>query len=142
MKVTIKLANITVGLTQTILCTLTIIPMTFSIIKSGGGPFSWGLMVLPIVIPLSFSALFGLFGFFYFYQNYEITKRWLRRTHILTGIAGTLSFVIMPIFPALIVSIPLAIWLLETMTKENIGEKLLITNGLILTCIITYLAFF
>lgn len=138
---TLRQINIFVGLTQTILSTLAVIPITVGVIKSGGGGFGFGLMFLPILVPLAFSALFGVFGLVDYQTYYSKTRKFLIGTHILTAIAGVMAFMIMPLFPFLILSIPLAVSLIKSMTKENIGQQLLITNALILLCLIIFLGF-
>jgi hypothetical protein len=138
---TLRRINITIGIIQIILCGLTIAPLTIKTIVSKGGGFGFGLIFLPILIPLSCSILFGLIGLLNYLENYRGVKLLLAGTHFLTAVAGIGSFLLIPLFPFVVITIPLAIWLGIAMTRENIGKQLLLTNGLLTTCMIAFLSF-
>ena len=135
------MANAIIGPLQTIICLLIIVPLTVSVVRTGGGPFGFGALLLPAIVPLSFSALFGLFGILDYEKNFSNTRKLMAVVHVITAIAGVATFVFMPVFPFAFVAIPIAAFLLVGMRKENLGQKILITNTLILLCLLAVLYF-
>ena len=111
-----------------------IVPLTVQVVKSGGGGFGFGALLLPAVLPLSFCTVFGLFGMIDYEKNYARIRKWFIRGHIMTAIIGIGTFLLIPIYPFLFFSIPIAWGLITSMTRENLGRKILINNGLILIC--------
>jgi hypothetical protein len=133
------MANTIIGLLQTIICLLVIVPFTVSVMRTGGGPFGFGALLLPAVLPLSFAGLFGIYGILDYESNFSRTKRLLVLTHVITAVAGVASFLFIPVFPFAFAAIPIAVMLLAGMSKENVGQKILITNALILSCFLFFL---
>ena len=111
-----------------------IVPLTIQVVKSGGGGFGFGALLLTAVLPLSFCTVFGLFGMIDYEKNYARIKKWFIAGHIMIAIIGVGTFLLIPLYPFLFFSIPIAYGLITTMTRENVGRQILINNGLILIC--------
>lgn len=138
---TLRRINITLGIIQIVICGLTVLPMTIQTIVSKGGGFGFGLLFLPILIPLSCSMLFGLIGLLDYKENYKLVKLLITVAHLVTAFSGIVSFLFMPIFPIILLVIQFSIWLLLTLTRNNIGRQLLFINALLTTGMIVFLSF-
>ena len=137
---TVKLTNTIIGLLLILISISVIVPLTVQVIKSGGGPFGFGALLLPAILPLSICTVFGLFGMIDYEKNFRRIKNLFIIGHVLTAIIGIGIFLIIPIYPFLFIAIPIAWVLITTMTRENVGRQILINNGLILTCMCTIMA--
>ena len=131
---TVKLTNTIIGLILILISISTIVPLTIQVIKSGGGGFGFGALLLPAILPLSICTVFGLFGMIDYQKNYRRIKNLFIVGHVLTAIIGIGIFLLIPIYPFLFIAIPVAWVLVTTMTRENVGRQILLNNGLILTC--------
>ena len=83
--------------------------------------------------------MFGLFGFLNYQRNYERIRKIFIAFHVLVAIIGLAAFIIMPVFPFMMISISIAFGLIMTMNQQNIGRQILINNGLIVICLISIL---
>ncbi|WP_339787160.1 hypothetical protein [uncultured Imperialibacter sp.] len=135
----IKLTNIALGIILIVVSALTVIPLAVQTIQSDGGGFGFGLLLLPAILPLSFCIMFGLFGFLNYQRNYERIRKIFIAFHVLVAIIGLAAFIIMPVFPFMMISISIAFGLIMTMNQQNIGRQILINNGLIVICLISIL---
>lgn len=104
MESKIKLANRIAGIVVIILSLTVSIPLCIKIYLDGGGPWGFGIIGFPILIPLSFYILFGMTGLI---QSDLFQRKAFIITHFITFGIGTIVLFVFPVYPALLVSIPL-----------------------------------
>lgn len=106
MEDSLKIINTIAGILVILLSLAVSIPLTIKIYIDGGGPWGFGIIGFPILIPLSFYALFGCVGLI---RAEALQRRAFIATHFVTFAVGAITLFIFPVYPALLVSIPLAL---------------------------------
>lgn len=112
------------------------IPLTIKIYLDGGGPWGFGIIGFPILIPLSFYILFGLTGLI---RADAYQRRAFIVAHSVTFVVGAITLFIFPVYPALLVSIPLLLAVAGLISHSRFKYYLLlmlllavVANGLLL----------
>jgi hypothetical protein len=132
---TLKNGNIIIGLMQSLLCILTIFPLAISIIKTKGGGFGFGIILLPVLITLCYSITFGIFGFLNYEKYPATTKKWLVLNFIILLFAGLGALLFSPIPIYLLFLLPLAICIPVLASSMKVGKQILFTNLAIFACV-------
>jgi hypothetical protein len=94
MEQNIKLINAVAGALLILLSLAVSIPLTIKVYIDGGGPWGFGIIGFPILVPLSFYILFGCVGLIR-------TEMWQRKifiaTHFVTVAVGVITLFIFPL---------------------------------------------
>ena len=114
---------------------LTIIPLTIELLTNLNFGFNFGLLLLPIYIPLFLSLGFGIITTLAYYYNYNSLKlKIYTLLHIIIAIIGSIACLIIPIIPTILIGLPLTIIMLYNLTYKNLENQLLIMNSLVICC--------
>lgn len=123
MEQNIKLINAVAGALLILLSLAVSIPLTIKVYIDGGGPWGFGIIGFPILVPLSFYILFGCVGLIR-------TEMWQRKifiaTHFVTFAVGVITLFIFPVYPALLVSIPLLLAVIGLVSHSKYKYYLLV----------------
>lgn len=82
------------------------IPLSIMTYQDNGGPWGFGIIGLPILIPLSFYILFGFVGLI---RREDYQRKWFVITLGITFLIGMVMLVILPVYPVAIVLVPLVL---------------------------------
>lgn len=107
MKIPIHAVRTVITIAAVILITLSLvvsIPLTVITYQNNGGPWGFGLIGLPILLPLSFYILFGVVGML---RHEHSQRKWFVVALGVTFFVGIVSFIILPVYPMALVSVPL-----------------------------------
>lgn len=136
MTTNIKRINRVIGLVVIVLSLAVSIPLTIKIFLDGGGPWGFGIVGFPILIPLSFYILFGFTGLI---RSEVYQRRAFIITHFVTFAIGATVLFIFSVYPTLLVSIPLLLAVVGLMSHSKYKYYLLLmrlltilANGLLL----------
>lgn len=132
----LKYSNLILGLIALIGGVLIIIPLAiYTTIHSNEG-FGFGLFLIPIYAPLSFSLSFTFISIWLFFESK--IKDWVLKSyqilHILTVIFGIITCVLVPLFPTIVIGIPFSLLMVINSNYKTIELQLLIINLAILIC--------
>lgn len=106
------------------------IPLTIKTVDEGGGAWGFGVIGLPLLLPLSGYILFGFAGIF----RREIAQRKIFLTaHMATLVTGFVSFSILPIYPAVFALIPFMLFVASAVDRKHLKYYLLIMVVLSIT---------
>lgn len=132
----IKLTNRIAGIIVIILSLTVSIPLVIKIYLEGGGPWGFGIIGLPILIPLSFYILFGITGVI---RSDLFQRKVFIITHFITFGIGAIVLFLFPVYPTLLVSIPLLLAIAGLISHSKYKYYLLLmmilavlANGLLL----------
>jgi hypothetical protein len=132
----IKLINRVVGSTVIVLSLTVSIPLTIKVFLDRGGPWGFGIIGFPILIPLSFYILFGMVGLI---RTDELQRKAFIATHFVTFGIGAVVLFIFPVYPTLFVFIPLILAVLGLISHSRYKYFLMfmlllatIANGVLL----------
>ena len=89
------------GVILVILSLAVSIPLTLHTWKDAGGPWGFGIVSLPVLIPLSAYALFGIAGVASKGQRILFVS-----AHAVTLLIGIVAFIIFPVYPVGLTMIP------------------------------------
>ncbi|MFZ6012159.1 MAG: hypothetical protein ACOYXT_17590 [Bacteroidota bacterium] len=92
------------------------IPLTIKVYLDKGGPWGFGIIGFPILIPLSFCILFGLVGLI---RSDAWQRKAFMAAHLITFVIGAIVLFIFPVYPALLVSIPLFLALIGLLSRSK-----------------------
>jgi hypothetical protein len=121
-RMSIQRINRIVGIILVLLSGTVVVPLTIKTIETGGGPWGFGIVGLPLLLPLSAYFLFGLAGM----VSGEARQRNLFITaHVVTIIVGLGSLFIFPFYPALFALLPIALAVLSIRNKKYFRHYLL-----------------
>jgi hypothetical protein len=112
----IKLVNSVAGIVVIILSLAVSIPLTIKIYLDEGGPWGFGIIGFPILIPLSFYILFGITGLI---RSDIYQRRAFIITHFITFGIGAIVLFIFPVYPTLIVAIPLLLAVIGLISQSQ-----------------------
>jgi hypothetical protein len=132
----IKLLNSIGGILVILLSFAVSIPLTIKVYLDGGGLWGFGIIGFPILIPLSFYILFGLVGLIR-------SDAWQRKAFITAQVVtfgiGAIVLFIFPVYPIILVSIPLLLAVLGLISYSRYKYYLMlmlflaiVSNGLLL----------
>lgn len=103
------------------------IPLTIVTWRAGGGPWGFGIVGLPVLIPLSAYLLFGIAGL----AKQEVVQReWFIGAHIITLVAGIAGLFLFPVYPTFVAAIPLLLAALGIIDKKHFKGFLLLMISL------------
>lgn len=111
-----KTINKLAGIVLILLSILVSIPMTIKTLQHDGGPWAFGVVGLSILIPLSTYLSFGIAGMI----NKE-AKQWTAFivSHLITVSTGIVSLISFPVYPKIIVVIPIVLAILGIVNKKT-----------------------
>lgn len=122
------------ALAHVLISAFTVIPTTVKVITSGGGPFGFALMVLPVTLPLSLSALFGPVAIFTTWMDFKSSKKIFILICLLISLSAILLFFFIPTLPFFLVLMPATVLPLVSLSKENMVKRLILLNTLLIIC--------
>lgn len=105
------------GLILIILSFTIAIPLTIKTIETGGGPWGFGVIGLPILLPLSTYFLFGITGIMN--QNEERQRKLFIASQIISFATGIISYTIFPVLPWIVILVPLIVGIVSIANKKN-----------------------
>jgi len=92
------------------------IPLTISTLQEGGGPWGFGVIGLPVLLPLSACLLFGIAGL----QQHVVKQReFFIGAQIITLITGIVSFFIFPVLPVFLFLLPVLLSTIGIINKRQ-----------------------
>lgn len=149
---TLRTLNITVGSLQLFLTLLIFIPLNVKMISITGGPLGYGLLLLPVTIPIVLASIMGFLGVINFKKRKEpvfITSKFSMVVVILfcaAGflIAGIYSVITTDLLVYFSIGLILALVLTARMEMDTKNrEKLLLsTNSFLLFTLVLLLVLF
>lgn len=121
-KMSIQGVNRITGVILILLSSTVVVPLTIKTIETGGGPWGFGIIGLPVLLPLSAYLLFGLAGV----VSGDARQRNLFITaHFVTIIVGLGSLLVFPFYPAFFALIPIVLAILGISNKKYFRHYLL-----------------
>lgn len=99
------------------------IPLTIRTIREGGGSWGFGVIGLPILLPLSAYILFGIAGALP--KDQPQWKAFLL-AHIITLLIGFVTLALIPIYPGVFALVPLTLFILGLLHKKRFRFYLLL----------------
>lgn len=103
------------------------VPLTVVTWRSGGGPWGFGIVGLPVLIPLSAYLLFGIAGL----AKQEVVQReWFIGAHLITLIAGIAGLFMFPVYPVFVAVIPVLLATVGIIDKRHFKALLLLMISL------------
>ena len=132
MRLSIKKLNVIAGILQLLINIIFIIPATLHILDTGEGGFGYGILLLSVTIPLIYMSVFAFFAFFNYEDHFKKIKKLLIIAYVLAIIICVLSFLWVPMVVYALTGIPIFIVLALGIIEENIGRRILFTNGMVL----------
>lgn len=111
------------GVLLVVLSVAVSIPLTLRTWMEQGGPWGFGIVSLPVLLPLSFLILFGIAA---------LPAQWVRRreyfigAHLVSLVVGITSFLMFPVYPALLMVIPVALASIGIVSKRYLRFFLLL----------------
>ena len=112
----IRIINKIAGLLLILLSMSVVIPLSIITIKTGGGTSGFGIIGLPVLLPLSAYLLFGIAAWLKFEAR---QRRIFIAAHIITFSTGLIGVLLFPVYPKPIVLIPLALAVFGIANKRN-----------------------
>lgn len=108
----IKAASVTV----IVLSATVAIPLTIKTYRDGGGPWGFGMIGLPILIPLSLYFLFGIAALL---KTPERQRQAYIISHLVTFSVGLIILILFPVYPLWLVSIPMILALAGIVSRQR-----------------------
>jgi hypothetical protein len=99
------------------------IPLTVKTIRDGGGTWGFGVIGLPLLLPLSAYILFGIAGTL---QKDQRQWKAFLLAHAITLVIGLVSLSLIPIYPGVFVLIPVTLFILGLANKKQFRFFLLL----------------
>jgi hypothetical protein len=131
-----KRINLILGAVLIALSILVSIPLMLKTFRDGGGPWGFGFIELPVLIPLSLYVLFGIAGLV---LREKQQRNVFIAGHLITGSAGMFMLFLFPVFPAFVPIMPLTLALFGLLSYSSYRYYLfimlvlgVIANGLLL----------
>lgn len=123
MERSINLINMIAGILVILLSATVSIPLAIKVYLDGGGPWGFGIVGFPILIPLSFYILFGLVGLI---RADAYQRKAFIAMHFITFGIGAIVLFIFPVYPTILVSIPLLLAVMGVMSHSKYKYYLLL----------------
>jgi hypothetical protein len=99
------------------------IPLTIITYQDNGGLWAFGIIGLPILIPLSFYLLFGVAGLI---RHEHSQRRWFVVALVTTFLAGVATLIILPVYPIALALVPLILSVLGMVSRSRYKYYLII----------------
>lgn len=112
------------------------IPLTIMTYRDNGGPWGFGILGLPILVPLSLYFIFGITGLV---RRDDYQRKLFMLTVGLTFLVGIVSLIILPVYPILFVLIPSVLSVLGMLSRTRYKYYLIVMIGLGMTANIVLL---
>jgi hypothetical protein len=128
----LKTINRIVGLLVLLVGIVSVIPMTIHLFLHHGGPFGLGWLLIPLIVPLCAGIGYGILAVWNGRFNYTRLNNRFVLVHILVALAIIFSYVSFPVFPYLLYSLPIFIWVFIRY-RRHVFALLLLVNLLTLT---------
>lgn len=119
----IQTLNKAAGLLLILLSISVTISLTIKTLVTGGGTWGFGIIGIPILLPLSAYILFGIAGWI---KNKALQRKIFITAHGVTLSIGLISLIIFPVYPKAFVVIPVSLAILSVVSRNNF-EYLLLT---------------
>lgn len=119
----IQILNKAAGLLLILLSISVTISLTIKTFVTGGGTWGFGIVGIPILLPLSAYIIFGIAGWI---ENEALKRKIFITAHWVTLSIGLISLIIFPVYPKVFVLIPLSLAILSMVSKDRF-EYLLLT---------------
>lgn len=97
-------------------CTVSV-PLSILTFQTHGGPWGFGVIGLPVLLPLTAYSLFGLAPWF---KKEATQRRIFLAAHVITIVTGVSSIFIFPVYPLGVAVIPLALAVLGFVDKRHL----------------------
>lgn len=92
------------------------IPLTIKTCLDNGGPWGFGMIGLPILIPLSLYILFGFTGII---RTPALQRQLFIISHVVTFCAGLTILIIFPFYPSWLVLFPVILAVAGILSRER-----------------------
>lgn len=119
----IQTLNKAAGLLLILLSISVTISLTIKTFVTGGGTWGFGIVGIPILLPLSAYLLFGIAGWI---NNESLQRKIFITAHLVTLSIGLISLIIFPVYPKAFVLIPLSLAILSMVSKNRFKYFLLL----------------
>jgi hypothetical protein len=119
----IQTLNKAAGLLLILLSISVTISLTIKTFVTGGGTWGFGIVGIPILLPLSAYLLFGIAGWI---NNEALQRNLFIIAHLVTLSIGLISLIIFPVYPKAFVLIPLSLAILSMVRKNRFKYFLLV----------------
>lgn len=123
MKKWITLINKITGSLLIVLTTLVAIPLVIKTLQAGEGTWGFAIVGMPILLPLCAYFLFGITGCI---VNQETRKTWFIISHGITLVIGLATIIVFPVYPILLVVIPVLLAFFGIRSRDNFDYYLLV----------------
>lgn len=102
------------GVILVILSLAVSIPLALHTWKDSGGPWGFGVISLPVLVPLSAYILFGIAGMVRGGQRSLFVA-----AHVITLLIGIVAFIIFPVYPVGLTMIPVVLATVGVINKKH-----------------------
>lgn len=119
----IQASNKVSGLVLILLSVLVSVPLTILTIRSGGGTWGFGMIGLPVLLPLCAYALFGIAPLI---RDERDQWRIFIGTQVITLAIGIVSLLLFKLYPRLIIAIPITLAIISFASRKHFRQMLLI----------------
>jgi hypothetical protein len=93
-----------------------VIPLTIKTFLDKGGPWGFGIIGLPILVPLSLYILFGFAGMM---RTPALQRDIFITSHVVTFFAGVIILILLPVYPAWLVLFPIILAVAGILSRER-----------------------
>jgi hypothetical protein len=109
------------GVCLILLSILITLPLTIKTIVTNGGTWGFGMIGLAILLPLNTYVLFGIAGLINDLHRQQIL---FILSHVLSIIIGLAALFIFPLYPMIIVAVPIALSMVSFLDSKHFGYYL------------------
>jgi len=129
MNRSLNLINAISGIVLTTIVAFAVWPITIQVMVQGVGRSGLEKVLIPILIPLCFSVLFGMVGILSVYTNYHKLKKYYIGAHLIIVLSCIATYVFIPVMPFSLILAPLVLILLVNLSKKTINWQILLFNS-------------
>jgi hypothetical protein len=122
----LKTTNKVIGMLVLLVSIVTVIPITIRLFVHHGGAFGLGWLLIPLIIPLCAGTGYGILGVLNERLNDSQLNRRFVMVHLLVALAIIVSYISLPVFPYLLYSLPVFIWVFIRYRKHVLLLLLLV----------------
>ncbi len=119
----IQTLNKAAGLLLILLSISITISLTIKTFVTGGGTWGFGVVGIPILLPLSGYVLFGIAGWI---NNEAVQRKVFITAHLVTLSVGLITLIIFPVYPKAFVLIPLSLAIFGMLSQNKFKYFLLL----------------
>ena len=129
MNRSLNLINAISGMVLIIIITFIVLPITLQVMVQGVGGLGLEKVLIPILIPLCFSVLFGIVGILSLLTDYHKLKKFYIGAHLIIFLSCIATYVFIPVMPFSLIVAPLVLILVVNLSKKNINWQILLFNS-------------